>query len=318
MDAQWPQTCLASTQALRSWCVSSASKSPDCVDAHRSDRCSSPVRLVPIGQTGQTHRSDRSGAAAPPSSVLRSWLWGSTKEPSGFLVNHWKPCELSVASANHHSWSGSNVVLARPLFWGSSKKLSMTSSCRSFHHAACTWPRWTPGPSNQAYLSSSHLEASPATTFRACSSPTLTPVKPQPAPAILSQESVHTMLSITHHTRKWPSTGPRTTRGHQSPLWWVHWQYKHIVTREKKKRKETNKKKLQQVIESWRKAKRKITWRRQVLDPLSKGNTSTHLRQNYAQAKITNHRSKARKTQRAPPEPMQLPLDKCMQTTWRK
>jgi hypothetical protein len=43
------------------------------------------------GQIGQTHRSDRSDATAPPSSVLRSCLCGSTKEPSGFLVNHWKP-----------------------------------------------------------------------------------------------------------------------------------------------------------------------------------------------------------------------------------
>jgi hypothetical protein len=66
-----------------------------------------PVRTVrPVlltGQTGQTHRSDRSGAAAAPSSVLRSWLCGSTKEPNGFLVNHWKPRELGVASANRHS-----------------------------------------------------------------------------------------------------------------------------------------------------------------------------------------------------------------------
>jgi hypothetical protein len=62
-----------------------------------------PVIPVPIGQTGQTHRLDRSGAAAAPSSVLRSWLCGSTKEPSGFLVNHRKPRELSVASANLHS-----------------------------------------------------------------------------------------------------------------------------------------------------------------------------------------------------------------------
>jgi hypothetical protein len=54
-------------------------------------------------QTGQTHRSDRSGAAASPSLVLRSWLYGSTKEPSGLLVNHRKPSELGVASANHHS-----------------------------------------------------------------------------------------------------------------------------------------------------------------------------------------------------------------------
>jgi hypothetical protein len=55
------------------------------------------------GQTGQTHRSDRSGDAAAPSSVLRSWLCGSTKEPSSFLVNHRKPRELGVASANLHS-----------------------------------------------------------------------------------------------------------------------------------------------------------------------------------------------------------------------
>jgi hypothetical protein len=63
-----------------------------------------PVRLVLLTcQTGQTHRSDWSGATAAPSLVLRSWLCGSTKEPSGFLVNHQKPRELGVASANLHS-----------------------------------------------------------------------------------------------------------------------------------------------------------------------------------------------------------------------
>jgi hypothetical protein len=62
-----------------------------------------PVRpVLPTGQTG-THQSDRFGTAAAPSSVLRSWLCGSTKEPSGFLVNHRKPSELDVASANLHS-----------------------------------------------------------------------------------------------------------------------------------------------------------------------------------------------------------------------
>jgi hypothetical protein len=76
---------------------------------------------------------------------------------------------------------------------------------------------WPPSPSKEAYLYSPHLEASPATTFRACSSPAPTRVKPQPAPAILSQESVRTTLSITHPTRKRPSTGPRTTPGPQSP-----------------------------------------------------------------------------------------------------
>jgi hypothetical protein len=62
-----------------------------------------PVRPVPTGQTGQTHRSDPFGAAAALSLVLRSWLCEPTKEPSGFLVNHWKPHELGVASVNRHS-----------------------------------------------------------------------------------------------------------------------------------------------------------------------------------------------------------------------
>jgi hypothetical protein len=95
--------CLVSTQTMRSGRVSFTSKIPDCVVAHRSDQCSSPVRPVPTGHTGQTHRLDRSDAAAPPYSILRSWHCGSTKEPSGFLVNHWKPRELGVASANRHS-----------------------------------------------------------------------------------------------------------------------------------------------------------------------------------------------------------------------
>jgi hypothetical protein len=159
-------------------------------------------------------------------------------------VNHWKPPELGVASANRHSWLGSHVVPAQPWFWGSTKKPSMTSSCCSCHHVARTWPRWPLGPSNEAYLSSPDLEASLAMTFRACCTPAPTPVKPQPAPAILSQESVHTTLSITHHTRKRSSTGPQTTHDPQSPPWWVHWQHPHKLTREKRKRKETNKKKL--------------------------------------------------------------------------
>jgi hypothetical protein len=62
-----------------------------------------PVRpVLHTGQTG-THQSDRFGAATAPSSVLRSWLCGPNKEPSGFLMNHWKPSELGVASANRHS-----------------------------------------------------------------------------------------------------------------------------------------------------------------------------------------------------------------------
>jgi hypothetical protein len=87
-----------------------------------------------------------------------------------------------------------------------------------------------------------------------------------------------------------------------------------------------NKKKLQQAIESQTKAKNKITWRRQVSDPLSKGNGSTHPRQNHAQTKSTNHQTKARKTTKScpythasSPWTNATPLDECMQnTTWNR
>jgi hypothetical protein len=100
----------------------------------------------------------------------------------------------------------------------------------------------------------------------------------------------------------------------------------HTYSNLREKKKWTNKKKLQQAIESQRNAKRKITWRRQVSDPVGKGNGSAHPRQNYAQAKSANHQTKAWKPQRAPlahmrapPEPMQLPLDECMWTTsWKR
>jgi hypothetical protein len=86
-----------------------------------------------------------------------------------------------------------------------------------------------------------------------------------------------------------------------------------------------NKKKLHQAIESQTKAKSKITWKRQVSDPLGKGNGSTHLRQTMLKQRAQTTKPKTRKPQRAPlthmqapPEPMQLPLDVSMQTTWRK
>jgi hypothetical protein len=66
----------------------------------------------------------------------------------------------------------------------------------------------------------------------------------QPAPAILSQELVHTTLSITHHTRKRPSTGPRTTQ-----IW---------VTKEKRKRKETTKRNFNKQSKAKAKGKAKI------------------------------------------------------------
>jgi hypothetical protein len=94
--------------------------------------------------------------------------------------------------------------------WGY-KPCAMLASVNN-HHAARTWLHWPPSSSNQAYLSSQHREASPPMTFCACSSPAPTAVKPQPTHPILQQESIHTTLSITHHTRMQPFTNPRTTQ----------------------------------------------------------------------------------------------------------
>ena len=74
-----------------------------------------------------------------------------------------------------------------------------TSSCSSCTMRTALDPVRPPGPSNQAYLSLHTLEATQAKTFRACSSPAPTQIKPHPTPAILGQESVHTTLSTTHH-----------------------------------------------------------------------------------------------------------------------
>jgi hypothetical protein len=61
-------------------------------------------------------------------------------------------------------------------------------------------------------------------TFCAHSSPTQTQIKPQPTPAILGQESAHTTLSITHHTRERPSAGPqRHSSGYHRRRWAPWW-----------------------------------------------------------------------------------------------
>jgi hypothetical protein len=74
----------------------------------------------------------------------------------------------------------------------------------------------------------------------------------------------------------------------------------HRQQREKRKRKEMNKKKLQQAIESQTKARSKISWRRQVSDPLARA-AARHIRDNQAQAKSANYQNKARTTTKSSP-----------------
>jgi hypothetical protein len=91
-----------------------------------------------------------------------------------------------------------------------------------------------------------------------------------------------------------------------------------LVTKEKRNRKETTKRKTQTSD------RKPIKGKEESLGPLGKGNDSTEPKHKHAQAKSRNHQSNARKPQRAPPahmqappELMQLPLDECMQTTSR-
>jgi hypothetical protein len=78
-----------------------------------------------------------------------------------------------------------------------------------------------------------------------------------------------------------------------------------LVTQEKRKRKETQT--SDRKPKEWQRAR--SLEEEQFLDPLGKGNSSTHPRQNHAQAKSANHQSKARPTQRAPPAHMQSPSE---------
>jgi hypothetical protein len=183
-----------------------------------------PVRPVLLtGQTG-THRSDRSDPPVRPVWSCCSTVFGSPV--LALLVNQGTQWFSSEPLETPRTWCS---LRQSPLMTWLPCSPSSTLVLRLYQETVhdfillfmppCS-PHLTPlatGPSNEAYLSSPHLEASPATTFRACSSPAPTPVKPEPAAAILSQESVHTTLSITHHTRKQPSTSPRTTHGPQSP-----------------------------------------------------------------------------------------------------
>jgi hypothetical protein len=75
-------------------------------------------------------------------------------------------------------------------------------------------------------------------------------IKSQPAPAILGQESIHTTLSITHHSQERPSTGPRTLRSSVSPLMSALTTHISNQFREKEKKQMKNSNK-------WSKAKQK-------------------------------------------------------------
>jgi hypothetical protein len=78
-----------------------------------------------------------------------------------------------------------------------------------------------------------------------------------------------------------------------------------------KKRKKMKKKKLQQAIERQRKAKRKITWRRHVSNPLGKGNDSTHPRQTMLKQECKPPNQSSKHHKELPLHTCKLPLNQC-------
>jgi hypothetical protein len=74
-----------------------------------------PVKLVLLTGQIDTHWSDQSGATASSSSVLRSWLCESIKEPSGFLVNYRKPRVSYGPPWAHYLGGYQDRLLGRPL-----------------------------------------------------------------------------------------------------------------------------------------------------------------------------------------------------------
>jgi hypothetical protein len=76
----------------------------------------------------------------------------------------------------------------------------------------------------------------------------------------------------------------------------VHWNHTHLVTKKKRKRKEMTKRNFNKWSKAKGKAKNKVTWRRQVMGPLGKGNDSTQPRQKQAQAKSKRPPKQSSKT----------------------
>jgi hypothetical protein len=97
----------------------------------------------------------------------------------------------------------------------------------------------------------------------------------------------------------------------------------HMICNQREKKKRNELKEPQQAIENKRKAKSKITCRRQVSYSLGKGNSSTHPRQNHAQAKepkppiqCSNNTNSSSCTCKLPMSQSTLPLNQCSNATW--
>jgi hypothetical protein len=177
--------------------------------------------VTPLPQSASSRCKSRDpsyvslGIPGAPRSRLRlsslwSWFCGSTMWPNSFVVNRRKPHEKTPvvsrypAPAHVHNF----VLLFLP-----PRGPHLIPFGHQVHRAKPT-------------CLSTPRRPRKAKTFRVCSSLAPTQIKSQPAPVILDQESIHTMLSITHHTRERPFTGPPTLRSSKL-IYTKHTRQKH-------------------------------------------------------------------------------------------
>jgi hypothetical protein len=150
-----------------------------------------------------------------PVSVRRASGLGFVAQPATPTVFWWtaaNPADSVRPPRQSHSWLGRHLGFEAQPRNRTRLRLAFLATMRPA--LDLVWPL---GPSSRAYLSLHSLEATQAKTFRARSSPAPMQIEPQPAPVILDEELVHTMLSITHHTKERPSTSCRTLRSSISP-----------------------------------------------------------------------------------------------------
>jgi hypothetical protein len=134
--------------------------------------------VVPLSQSMSSRRKPCDPATCPPTSKLLGTPVSPTARRASGLDFVAQPSNPTVL------WWTSPNSACRLRSWAATlhRLQSTTLSYFSCHHATRTWPRWPPGPSSRSYLLS-------------------TPRRPRKA-----------TLSITHHTKERPSTGPRPLR----------------------------------------------------------------------------------------------------------
>jgi hypothetical protein len=240
LPTQAPQSCHGSpasklldalgsrlrTPSLPSWLYGATMEPNSFVVNHRKPRSLSVASTPSSSCLATTSSRLGVGVVAKPTNH-RAQLCGTTEEPVGLWWTTENPACKAQPHHNKHRaakpfTSCSQMVysvlpysMTRPL--PCTNSVFTTSSYFPCHHAARTWSRRLPSPSNQAYLSLHSFKATQACTFRAYSSPA--PRK--------SSRNLHLQYSDKNRftprcqslmTKERPSTSPRMLQSSIPPL----------------------------------------------------------------------------------------------------